>query len=229
LNIPGNLASLARPFLPGKYWRAKYALELETDPVRRHFSLFLSPALGHLLQHPVWTDDFWALEHTVLIRDREDLAAVLDIKTYLADAMLYKVDRASMAASLEVRVPYLDNTVIDYALALPFIYKSNPQFKHKAILKQLLQKLAPHYPIDRPKKGFNFPLDKWLRHAWKDKVLSSLNKESVASLGLDDKRYLPMVEKYYGGDKKFTIVVWYLLNLALWNQKFKKISPLRPI
>ncbi len=187
------------------------------------------PALEHLQQHPIWNDDIWALEQTALIRDREDLIAILDIKTYLADAMLHKVDRASMAASLEVRVPYLDNAVIDFAMALPFSYKSNPQFKYKAILKQLLQRLAPHYAIDRPKKGFNFPLDRWLRFAWKDLVLASVNKESVASLGLDDKIYLPMVKKYYDGDKKFTIVVWYLLNLALWNQKFSKISLLRPI
>jgi asparagine synthase (glutamine-hydrolysing) len=229
VNIPGGLAALARPLLPAKYWRAKASLELEPDPLKRHFSLFLSPALEQLLQQPIWNDNIWALEHVTAMSGREDLVAILDIKTYLADAMLHKVDRASMAASLEVRVPYLDNTVIDFALALPFAYKSNPQFKHKAILKQLLQRLAPHYPADRPKKGFNFPLDKWLRMAWKDKVLSSVNRESLASLGLDDKRYLPMVESYYRGDKRFTIVVWYLLNLVLWNQKFRKISPLRPI
>jgi asparagine synthase (glutamine-hydrolysing) len=229
LRIPEKLASLARPLLYGNYWRVKMALELEPDALRRHFALFLPHALGHLLQQPVWNDDIWALQHAALIRDREDMTAILDLKTYLADAMLHKVDRASMAASLEVRVPYLDNIVIDYALALPFACKSNQHFKHKAILKQLLQRLAPHYPINRPKKGFNFPLDKWLRFDWKDRVLSSVNKESVASLGLDDKVYLPMVEKYYGGDRKFAIVVWYLLNLALWNQKFKKISVLRPI
>lgn len=228
-NIPGRLAFLARAFPGGKSWRRKLALELEPDPLRRHFTLFLPPALERLLDQPVWDDDIWALENTASLRGREDLPAVLDIKTYLADAMLHKVDRASMAASLEVRVPYLDNAVVDFALALPFSYKSNRQFRHKAILKQLLQRLAPHYAIDRPKKGFNFPLDKWLRVAWKDQVLASVNKESVASLGLDDKIYLPMVEKYYGGDKQFTIVVWYLLNLALWHQKFKKISSLRPI
>jgi asparagine synthase (glutamine-hydrolysing) len=228
-NIPGKLASLARPVLPGKYWRTKLALELEPDPLRRHFTLFLPPVLKHLLQQPIWDDNIWALEQSARMRDREDLIAILDIKTYLADAMLHKVDRASMAASLEVRVPYLDNTVIDFAMALPFSFKSNRKFKYKAILKELLRGLAPHYAIDRPKKGFNFPLDRWLRFDWKDLVLASVNKESVASLGLDDKIYLPMVEKYYRGDKKFTIVVWYLLNLALWNQKFNKISLLRPI
>jgi len=226
-NIPAKLASLARPVLPGKYWRTKLTLELEPDPMRRHFTLFLPPALEHLLQHPVWNDKIWALENSELIQNREDLSAILDIKTYLADAMLYKVDRASMAASLEVRVPYLDNTVVDYALALPFANKSNPQFNHKAILKQLLQRLAPHYAINRPKKGFNFPLDKWLRHEWKDKLRSSVTKESLVSLSLDDKIYLPMIDKYYAGERKYTIVVWYLLNLALWNQKFNKIPALR--
>lgn len=227
--IPEKMASFGRLLLPGNYWRVKMALELEPDALRRHFALFLPPALGHLLQQPVWNDDIWALQNAALIRGREDMTAILDMKTYLADAMLHKVDRASMAASLEVRVPYLDNAVIDYALALPFACKSNQQFKHKAILKQLLHRLAPHYPINRPKKGFNFPLDKWLRVAWKDRVLSSVNKESVVSLGLDDKIYLPMIEKYYAGDKKSAIVVWYLLNLVLWNQKFKEISVLQPI
>jgi asparagine synthase (glutamine-hydrolysing) len=226
-NIPGRIAALARPVLTGSYWRTRLDLELEADPIRRHFALFLSPVLKHLLRQPVWNDNIWALRQIAGVRNREDLAAILDIKTYLADAMLYKVDRASMAASLEVRVPYLDNAVIDYALALPFTQKSNDQFRHKTILKQLLKRLAPHYKIDRPKKGFSFPLDKWLRLNWKDLAHSSINKETVASLGLDEKIYLPMMRNYYGGDKKFAIVVWYLLNLILWNQKFSRIRSLQ--
>ena len=229
INIPGNIANLLKPFLPDTYWRTKLALELEPDPIHRHFTLFLPPALGHLLNEPIWDENIWALQHSALIRDRGDLAAILDIKTYLADAMLHKVDRASMAASLEVRVPYLDNVVIDYAFKLPFQYKSNEDFKHKAILKQLLQRLAPHYEINRPKKGFTFPLDKWLRLAWRDRVLSLINKDSLARLGLDYKIYLPIIDKYYKGNKQLTIVVWYLLNLVLWEKKFKNISLLQPI
>ncbi|HEX4849881.1 MAG TPA: asparagine synthase C-terminal domain-containing protein, partial [Puia sp.] len=224
--IPGAPASIIKPFIPGGFYQTKAELELSTNPVERHFNLFLSPALEHLRQEPPWNLDSWAMHHIALVKEREDLPAIMDLKTYLADAMLYKVDRASMASSLEVRVPYLDNKVIDYALALPFSFKSNSQFRHKAILKQLLQHLAPHYDIRRPKKGFNFPLERWLRSAWKDKVLGMVDKNCLQSFGLDDKIYLPMIQNYYAGDKKPAIVLWYLLNLALWKQKFEKITPL---
>jgi len=229
INIGERAASVLNSILPGKYMQSKAALELEPDPLHRHFTLFLSPALENLVAQPPWEDDIWAMKEVALIRSREDLPAVLDVKTYLADAMLYKVDRASMAASLEVRVPYLDNTVVDYAFALPFHYKSNNVFKHKAVLKELLQQLAPHYAIDRPKKGFNFPLDKWMRFAWKERVIALVNRDNLTALGLDHNLYLPMVKQYYAGNKKLCIVVWYLLNLALWHQKFKKISALTRI
>jgi asparagine synthase (glutamine-hydrolysing) len=225
--VSGRLASLIRPLLPDGYWRSKAALELEQDPVKRHFTLFLSPVLAQLKDNPLWDQPIWALEGIDAIRGREDLVALLDLKTYLADAMLHKVDRASMAASLEVRVPYLDNKVIDYALALPLSGKSNSSFRHKAVLKQLLQQLAPHYSIHRPKKGFNFPLDNWLRFRWREKVLSLIDKEALSALGLDEKRYLEIVRRYYAGDKKYCIPVWHLFNLVLWYRKYKNISPLR--
>jgi len=57
-------------------------------------------------------------------------------------------------------------------------------------------------------------------------VLSNINKESLTALSLDDKLYMNMVRQYYKGDKRYCIAVWYLLNLALWQQKYKKITPL---
>ena len=230
LTLPGNLSvnrrigALLQPFLPG-YWRSNAALQLEKDPVKRHFNLFASPVLSGLQEKAVWQYPIWALCGIDRISHREDMVSWLDLKTYLADAMLHKVDRASMAASLEVRVPYLDNTVIDYALGLPLSAKSDTVYRHKAILKKLLTGLAPHYPIDRPKKGFNFPLDNWLRHHWRDKVLQLIDKDTLNALGLDDKPYLDIVRRYYAGDKKNCIPVWYLLNLALWYRKYKSITP----
>ncbi|HWB94969.1 MAG TPA: asparagine synthase (glutamine-hydrolyzing), partial [Puia sp.] len=230
IQLPGNrylggpLARILQPLLPAGYWRSSAELRLETDPVKRHFNLFLSPVLTNLLDKPVWEQPIWAMQGIDKVRRREDLATFLDIKTYLADAMLHKVDRASMAASLEVRVPYLDNKVIDYALALPLSAKSDSTFRHKAILKQLLQRLAPHYSIDRPKKGFNFPIDSWLRFQWRDKVMELVNKENLNALGLDDKIYGTIVRNYYAGDKKNCIPVWYLLNLCLWYRKYQTLS-----
>jgi asparagine synthase (glutamine-hydrolysing) len=183
--------------------------------------------LHHLTEQPIWQQPIWAMKGAKQLSEcHENMAGWLDLKSYLPDAMLYKVDRASMAASLEVRVPYLDNAVVDYALALAQLSKSNTKFKYKAILKELLQQLAPHYDINRPKKGFNFPLDKWLRFEWKELAFSSINKENLCALSLDDKLYMNMVRQYYKGDKRYCIAVWYLLNLVLWQQKFKKITPL---
>ncbi|HEU5164333.1 MAG TPA: asparagine synthase (glutamine-hydrolyzing) [Chitinophagaceae bacterium] len=230
IDVPKEIAGAIRPIIPSKYWQSKIALELEHDPLHRHFTLFLSPMLYHLTEQPIWEQPVWATKEIEQIYDRQDkIVGLLDLKTYLSDAMLYKVDRASMAASLEVRVPYLDNKVVDYALSLPQHSKSNAKFKYKAILKELLQRLAPHYDINRPKKGFNFPLDKWLRLEWKDLALSIINQESLSALSLDDKLYMNMVQKYYAGNKKYSIVVWYLLNLVLWQQKFKKIIPIQQV
>jgi asparagine synthase (glutamine-hydrolysing) len=231
LTLPGNrsvsrqMGTLLQPFLPPGYWRSSAGLQLEKDPVKRHFNLFASPVLSRLEEKAVWQYPIWALGGIDRIRHRDDLVSLLDVKTYLADAMLHKVDRASMAASLEVRVPYLDNTVIDYALSLPLSAKSDSVYRHKAILKKLLTRLAPHYPVDRPKKGFNFPLDSWLRNHWRDKARQLIDKDTLTDLGLEPKPYMDIVRRYYAGDKKNCIPVWYLLNLALWYRKYKSIAP----
>lgn len=227
ISFSKQFANWTKPILQSNYWAAKRQLELETDPIYRHFTLFLSPVLQHLTEQPVWQKNIWAMQGIQELRCRNDLVAWLDLKTYLPDAMLYKVDRASMAASLEVRVPYLDNSVIDYALNVPFDQKSNNHFKNKAVLKSLLMQIAPHYKINRPKKGFNFPLDKWLRFDWNKKTNSLINKETLGSLGLDERIYLPKIKEYYSGNRKYCIAVWYLLNLALWHKKFKNLTPLQ--
>ncbi len=227
--LKGNMARMAGSLMPFRDYGSLAALVTEPDPVKRHFNLFLTPSLTHLQRNPVWKQSIWAMQNNSLIRNREDLGAILDLKTYLADAMLYKVDRGSMAASLEVRVPYLDNVVVDYAINLDFMHKSNTHLRHKAVLKQLLQDLAPHYDIHKPKKGFNFPLDKWLRFVWKAKTLALVNKENIEELGLDSSIYYPLVKEYYKGRKSNAIATWYLLNLVLWNQKFKQISPLQQV
>lgn len=226
INISSGTARLLKPIVANRHVRTKIDLELEPDPVHRYFTLFLVPALERLTSNPMWSQPIWAMQGIQPISSREDLVALMDIKAYLADAMLYKVDKASMAASLEVRVPYLDNEVVDFALALPLKYKSNEAFKHKAIVKELLQRLAPHYDINRQKKGFNFPIDNWLRFKWREQVMAAINKESLSALSLDADWYLNMVQQYYAGNKRNCLAVWYLFNLVLWHRKFSKLIPL---
>jgi asparagine synthase (glutamine-hydrolysing) len=107
-------------------------------------------------------------------------------------------------------------------LHLPFEYKSNRDFRHKAILKQLLVKLAPHYDIHKPKRGFSFPLEKWLRGSWKERVCDSVSKNTLQRLGLEPEPYLEIVDKFYRKGTSHYTDVWRLYNLALWSKNFEE-------
>lgn len=207
--------------LPDARFKHNTLFASEPDPIQRHLNLFLPSGIRFLIQDSILKFPMWATRNVHAIKKRIDLPAVLDLKMYLPDAMLYKVDRSSMASSLEVRVPYLDNDVVDFALKLPFQFKSNAKFQNKAILKSLLMKLAPHYDINLTKKGFGFPLEHWMRNQWKDKILSTTTERSLSELGLDPKPYLRVVNDfYYNGGRHYTDV-WYLFNLSLWLEQFK--------
>lgn len=229
IELKGACTKWASYFLPLTHHRTLAALAAEPDSVKRHFNYFLHPFFKGKVSPTVYEADIWALQNVGTVRNRKDLTAILDLKTYLSDAMLYKVDRASMAASLEVRVPYLDNIVVDYALAMPLSDKSNASHMHKAPLKALLQYLAPHYQINKPKKGFSFPLDKWLSTAWKEKTADIVDAESLRSVGLEGKAYLPVIHQYYNGKRRNCLPVWYLLNLVMWKHKLDQITPLRQL
>lgn len=95
---------------------------------------------------------------------QDDYAAwmmVADTMTYLSGDILTKVDRASMAVSLETRVPFLDNAVFDLAWRIPTSYKIRGE--NKWILRELLRRYLPSDLVDRPKMGFSVPLHDWLR------------------------------------------------------------------
>ena len=224
-NIPGSgMIKYGSRLLPLSKITDNARFLLEKDPVKRHFNFFLPSGMrfkirDHLTKYPIW-----ALQNVAAIAERTDLPAILDLKTYLADAMLYKVDRSSMASSLEVRVPYLDNEMLEYALLLPLKEKSNPAFQHKAPLKELLRNLAPHYEINKPKKGFSFPLQKWLKENWKDLVLETVNKNDLEDTGIDAAPYLKLVSDFYKSRNNYFTDVWYIFNLALWIRKKRRIE-----
>jgi asparagine synthase (glutamine-hydrolysing) len=111
-----------------------------------------------------------------------------DLETYLSENCLVKTDRASMLASLEVRVPYLDETVLDRILPLPVKAKI-PGGQLKALLMPLARRLLPREVWDRPKQGFGGPLDAWLAGAWRPAVERALDW-GEAHLGLFDYCYL---------------------------------------
>jgi asparagine synthase (glutamine-hydrolysing) len=102
----------------------------------------------------------------------------MNMKTYLPDDVLVKVDRMSMASSLECRSPLLDHRVVAFAARLPFASKIDAQGKRKAILRQILSRYVPDTLMDRPKKGFGVPWGEWCKGSLGDTLRDHWQTES---------------------------------------------------
>lgn len=144
----------------------------------------------------------------------------VDYQTYLPDDILQKVDRASMAYSLEAREPFLDHRLIEFAAQLPDDLKYAKGIK-KHILKEITHQYVPKQLMDRPKMGFAAPIEKWLRHTLKDKVLFFLGKERLKEQGIfEHKRVQLMLDSFYSGNSKLTTKIWYLLMFQMWHHQW---------
>lgn len=147
------------------------------------------------------------LEYSFDGNDPIDSLSRLDFKRYLVDDIMTKVDRATMAYTLEARVPILDHRVVEFAYSLPTNLKL--QNGAKSILKDILYTKVPKELIDRPKKGFSVPLKYWFR-----KELKDVAYEKIQSL--DDrfnKQYLNKIFEEHQKGKNFEYVLWNILRL----------------
>lgn len=147
---------------------------------------------------------------------------ILDQTTYLPGDILCKVDRASMRYSQEVRSPLLDYRVLEFANSLPFQYKYNGT--QKRILKDIAYDYIPREILDRPKRGFAVPVEKWLKNKLKDKVINfadinRLKKQEIfdsAAMNLFINNYFnETVDRQFGGLDK-TKIVWSFYVLQDW-------------
>ena len=164
-------------------------------------------------------------EYEKVFRDTVDwplLARLMrvDQKTYLPDAMLTKVDRASMAESLEVRVPLLDHRVVEYTATL----SDNLKYKNgtgKHLLKKLLSKYLPVYLFERPKMGFGVPIDRWFRNDLKDLALDYLSPEHLKKEGLFDHALVEnRLKEHLSGQINHHYRLWALLMWEMWRERW---------
>jgi asparagine synthase (glutamine-hydrolysing) len=143
----------------------------------------------------------------------DDLALIqyLDIKTYLVGDINTKVDRASMAHSLEVREPLMDHPLVEWLASLPTNLKIKGQ-EGKFIFKKALEPMLPNDVLYRPKMGFSVPLARWFRGPLKDRVQKALLGETLASTGLFNRDYLQhLVDAHQSGARDYSAPLWTLL------------------
>ena len=144
----------------------------------------------------------------------------LDTQLYLAEDILTKVDRASMAVSLEVRAPFLDQRVAEYAASLPLDYKLRGQTT-KYILKKAVGDLVPSFVTKRGKKGFGVPVAEWLKGRLRPLARDLLSVERIQRAGLFNAAYVQRLQdEHEQGRANHRKLLWTLLMFELWHESF---------
>jgi asparagine synthase (glutamine-hydrolysing) len=233
--VPGAV----RPLLAGRApsWRVRQALDAYWEGSRsgRHLDWVATapPALvRRLWEEPVQVDQAARLLcagfDRLLAERRPDWGRIspeeetveamldLDMRTWLPDDLLVKVDRMAMAVSLEARVPYLDHRLIEWASALPTAMKVRGG-TGKYLLKLAAADRLPASTVRRPKQGFEPPLALWLRGAMGRRALDEINGSAAGRLGLWNGR---TIERWFGahqrGEDDYSLLLWGIWSFALW-------------
>ncbi|MFN0085639.1 MAG: asparagine synthase (glutamine-hydrolyzing), partial [Blastocatellia bacterium] len=193
-------------------------------------------------RHTLWMGSFTAAQQRLLLRpeilaqhsdeevfeeirpydqpcggsDLVEQMMTLDASHYLSECVLFKVDRASMAASLETRAPFLDHTLIEFLTRLPLDLKLRG-LTGKYILKRAMRGLLPREIIDRPKKGFGMPVANWVKGELRELVHETFSPARLRRRGLFNPAYVQgLLEEHERGRADHRKLIWTLLMFELW-------------
>ena len=149
-----------------------------------------------------------------------DQQQYVDIKRYLPDDILFKVDRMSMANSLEARGPFLDYTLVEFAARLPPHLRLH-NLTNKYLLRQMIASKLPYETLHRPKLGFNIPYKLWLRKELRGLLLDALSPKRLSQQGLFQPAYVQkLVSEHLEGIRDHAHKLWQLLMFQLWAERY---------
>jgi asparagine synthase (glutamine-hydrolysing) len=208
---------LAQPF-PDRYLSG-VGLNTRADLAR-----MLSPVVGDL-------DPFAGVRHHF---DRPDIADPMerilagDMATYLSDDIMVKVDRMSMAVSLEGRAPLLDHQLIEFVGRIPYQYKLRDG-TGKYLLKQVAADLLPPGILQKRKQGFAIPIAKWLRTDLKELMSDTLSDRSFRERGVfNESGVRSLVSEHLAGQRDHSEPLWLLLTYEMWARRFLDSGAVSP-
>jgi asparagine synthase (glutamine-hydrolysing) len=226
---------LMRPLserLPHATWGRNYLHNVSLDPVARYLdsvSVFTS-----LNRKSLYTTDFFdqvgpggyagdlfrELEKKVKTDEPLDRLLYLDSKTYLPGDILTKVDRMSMAVSLEARAPLLDHKLIDFVTEVPASLKlAGLETKH--LLKEAVKDLIPTEILHRPKQGFGVPIQEWINQQLRTRIRDTLSDARTRQRGYINSDYLDvLLDEHERGRRDHSMGLWSLLMFELWHRRF---------
>ena len=156
------------------------------------------------------------------VRSRDPIGQMLylDTKTWLVEDLLIKADKMTMASGIELRVPFLDHKLVEYAATIPSWMKVN-KLNSKYIFKSYAKKFVPKEIVFRKKQGFPVPVKQWMRKELKSGVKEVLLDRRSRERGLFNPNYIKsMFEQHEQGSQDYSKNLWNLLVLELWMRKF---------
>jgi len=219
-----------------KDWALEYKMKrfikgLAYDSYDRHFVWIggVEPSIARSLlsteisKNLALTDPFPCVKERLSYVEKQDplrKASYIYLSLYLRDGVLTKVDRASMAASLEVRSPFLDTKMVETAFALPLRYKAS-RTQTKVILRELLKGKVDEAIVKRPKKGFGIPLARWFRGELSEFLKRTLDKKRLSCEGFfDAEKVWKLVEEHLSGRKNLRKELFNLMVFELWLSRY---------
>jgi asparagine synthase (glutamine-hydrolysing) len=183
----------------------------------------LSPEINKQFNQTRLVEEISSYEKDFPLRDRISLLQYLDLKLYLQESILVKVDRASMASSLEVRAPFLDHELVEFVMGLPSSLKLKG-FTSKYLLKKAARPYLPDEIINRKKKGFGVPIAKWVKGPLKEMFMDLLSVDRVKREGLLNSQYVEkLLQDHLMNKKDNRKQLWTLLVWELWVNRYHPI------
>jgi asparagine synthase (glutamine-hydrolysing) len=200
--------------IDGRHVRWQYFI---TDEGREClYTMGLNDELRRLYSFDI-VNDYYSSDNTNTKLGKEQY---VDIKMYLPDDILVKVDRMSMANSLEARVPFLDHEFVEFSAAIPSDLKLHG-LTTKYILKRAMSRLLPKEIIHRKKQGFSIPMKNWLRDELVDMMLELLSKERIEKKGyFNYEQVNKLIQQHIEGKRNNAHQLWALMTFELWHELY---------
>ncbi len=231
LGLLSRSVSSCKDYRSPSYYRKRFLRGLEFPEAVRHqvwtgsFTsedqkrLYLPQSLPDLDPMKVYASTAEVFKSSAHL-DPLDRAIYIYVKTYMTDDILAKVDRASMANSLEVRAPFLDPDLTEYVSSLPSELKLS-NFTTKWILKEALKGKLPAENLGKRKQGFVMPVELWLKTGLKGLLLDTFSRKKIEKEGIFDYSYIKnMLDGYISDTKDTRREFWTLFMFEIWYDKY---------
>ena len=218
--------------MPHGAWGRNYLQNVSLDPISRYLdtvsvftglnksSLYSADFSDQLRNSNHLSLYFHELSRNVKTSAPLDSLLYIDSKTYLPGDILTKVDRMSMAVSLEARVPLLDHKLIEFVTRIPAGMKlAGIETKH--LFKQAIADLVPAEIINRPKQGFGVPIQQWINQQLRERIRDTLNDPRTLQRGYVSRSHVELLlDEHERGRRDHAMALWSLLMLELWHRQY---------